>query len=73
MRVGLPLLRSGIHVSTRFVIAAPKSLTAQALAGLPHAAASTVGLVGAEMASHPAIASPANASPPPAAVRRRRR
>ncbi len=34
-----------------------ESMTAQALEGLPHAAASTVGLVGAEMASHPAIAS----------------
>jgi radical SAM superfamily enzyme YgiQ (UPF0313 family) len=34
-----------------------ESLTAQALEGLPSSAASTVGLVGAEMASHPAIAS----------------
>ena len=34
-----------------------ESMTAQALEGLPHAAAATVGLVGAEMASHPAIAS----------------
>ena len=34
-----------------------ESMTAQALVGLPHASASTVGLVGAEMASHPAIAS----------------
>jgi radical SAM superfamily enzyme YgiQ (UPF0313 family) len=34
-----------------------ESLTAQALAGLPNSAAATVGLVGAEMASHPGIAS----------------
>lgn len=34
-----------------------ESLTAQALAGLPLSAASTVGLVGAEMASQPGIAS----------------
>ncbi len=34
-----------------------ESLTAQALEGLPNSAASTVGLVGAEMASHPGIAS----------------
>jgi radical SAM superfamily enzyme YgiQ (UPF0313 family) len=33
-----------------------ESLTAQALEGLPKAAAATVGLVGAEMASHPGIA-----------------
>ena len=33
-----------------------ESLTEQALAGLPESSASTVGLVGAEMASHPAIA-----------------
>ncbi len=34
-----------------------QSLTAQALAGLPLSSAATVGLVGAEMASHPSIAS----------------
>lgn len=34
-----------------------ESLTAQALAGLPNSAAKTVGIVGAEMASHPGIAS----------------
>ncbi|HYB99656.1 MAG TPA: radical SAM protein [Candidatus Limnocylindrales bacterium] len=34
-----------------------ESLTAQALEGLPESSAATVGLVGAEMASHPAIAS----------------
>ncbi|MFN2427618.1 MAG: hypothetical protein ABR587_14350, partial [Candidatus Binatia bacterium] len=34
-----------------------ESLTAQALEGLPNSAAATVGLVGAEMASHPGIAS----------------
>jgi len=34
-----------------------ESLTAQALEGLPNSVASTVGLVGAEMASHPGIAS----------------